>query len=675
MPKSLRLIASFLLLIIFVPNIVHAQSNAGYLELKNEYIRIILNNRPYNAGRFSVGTTGGDPDRLGDENKHLIYGGTEPWTSYTTVRIGNENWVFGAETNRRAGKNGRYGIMLQSPTIIDESLVCKWQLGPVIVTQKLSFARSTTTGLIDSAKIEYELHNTDNVAHLVGLRLMLDTMLGQNDGAPFRVNDQAFQTDTVFYKAQMPEFWLAFDSLSNPQVMAQGTLSGGEVTTPDRVYLTNWGSLADDLWNFDFQPGRDFMRAGEFELDSAIALFWDQTPLKPGESRTYVSYYGLGGVTIAPGDLSVGVTSPNQITADSRDRESFTIVAYIQNTGQGEARNVTATLHLPPELELLDSSPVRNLGNLEVNDTIQTSWQVIPAWGASGVQTYEVKVNSINSEPNQVKRDITIVSPANVQLRVEGPVALQVSGERLTPSPFQVTATIRNIGGAPAHRVEARISTPMFKLAPGEVAQKFPGDLEPGQEIKLTWSINPYGVSGMVPYSVKVLSSAVERDEPNFVFVPPLDPKVWVDMPQKYGDGRIYPGDYFSVSIWATNIRDLQKVMLDVAYNSEVVEIVGRSLDISRGTLFVDDNPDLFRNYTWQDPTVNNKAGIITGIYGDRGPNNSVPWSFGTLLTIHFRAKAPGSVDLRLNNVRVYDSYGEPVYVQIQSRDIIVDRP
>ena len=94
MPKSLRLIASFLLLIIFVPNIVHAQSNAGYLELKNEYIRIILNNRPYNAGRFSVGTTGGDPDRLGDENKHLIYGGTEPWTSYTTVRIGNENWFL-----------------------------------------------------------------------------------------------------------------------------------------------------------------------------------------------------------------------------------------------------------------------------------------------------------------------------------------------------------------------------------------------------------------------------------------------------------------------------------------------------------------------------------------------------------------------------------------------------
>ena len=51
---------------------------------------------------------------------------------------------------------------------------------------------------------------------------------------------------------------------------------GGEVTPPSRVYFSNWGSIVDGLWDFNYQPGRDFMRAGEFDLDSAIALYWDQ---------------------------------------------------------------------------------------------------------------------------------------------------------------------------------------------------------------------------------------------------------------------------------------------------------------------------------------------------------------------------------------------------------------
>ena len=57
------------------------------------------------------------------------------------------------------------------------------------------------------------------------------------------------------------------------------------MTTPDRVYFTNWGALADGVWDFDFEPGRDFTRLGEFELDSATALFWDPRPLLPGEER------------------------------------------------------------------------------------------------------------------------------------------------------------------------------------------------------------------------------------------------------------------------------------------------------------------------------------------------------------------------------------------------------
>src|SRR5690606_11955697 len=136
----------------------------------------------------------------------------------------------------------------------------------------------------------------------VGLRIMLDTLLGENDGAPFRVGDEAITGDRVFEGDAIPQFFQAFDSLSDPRVMSQGTLRGDDATVPDAVYFTNWGSLADGPWEFDFQLGREFLRAGEFELDSAVALYWYPEPLAPGEERVYTTYYGLGGITIVAGD-------------------------------------------------------------------------------------------------------------------------------------------------------------------------------------------------------------------------------------------------------------------------------------------------------------------------------------------------------------------------------------
>ncbi|MGI6559224.1 MAG: hypothetical protein ACOX20_09935 [Limnochordia bacterium] len=82
------------------------------------------------------------------------------------------------------------------------------------------------------------------------MRVVLDTMLGANDGAPFRVEEAEVLTDRLYRAAQMPAFWQAFDSLSDPRVMAQGTLKGGDVTVPDLAFFTNWGSLADSPVGF-----------------------------------------------------------------------------------------------------------------------------------------------------------------------------------------------------------------------------------------------------------------------------------------------------------------------------------------------------------------------------------------------------------------------------------------
>jgi hypothetical protein len=254
MPKK-PVIVLGLLTLALVMLVAAASSAQEIVEIGNEYIRIVVNGGELNGGRFSVGTTGGDPGRDNDDHKALIYGGDDPWTSYTTVKVDNQNWIYGNPTDRRAGFDGLYGEMVQPPTIVDGKIESSWKLGPIQVWQVLSITRSSTTGLMDTAQIEYHVENTDTEAHMVGLRLMLDTMLGTNDGAPFRVEDRALTTDTVYYSQNMPEFWQAFDSLSDPKVMAQGTLRKPGITPPDRVYFTNWGSVADAPWNLILSRG------------------------------------------------------------------------------------------------------------------------------------------------------------------------------------------------------------------------------------------------------------------------------------------------------------------------------------------------------------------------------------------------------------------------------------
>ncbi|MFS8573579.1 MAG: cellulosome anchor protein, partial [Clostridia bacterium] len=368
------------------------EADEGVIRLYNEYISILVNTTEENTGRFAVQTTGGDPDRASDDNSPLIYliPGQKPWTSYATVRIDGIDYVFGGRPTERAGRAGLYGEMLVAPHVVDDRRIeTVYRIGPVDVTQVLSIIRSSTTGLLDTVRIEYRLVNTSDQVHHVGLRLMIDTMLGANDGAPFRVGELAITTDTVFEGDAIPEFWQAFDSLSDPKVTAQGTLKGDDVTPPDRVYFSNWGALADGLWEFDFQPGRDFTRLGEFELDSATALYWDPRPLAPGEERVYGTHYGLGGISISPGDLSIGVTSPSTVTADPDRTVTFPVVAYIQNTGEGEARNVVARIQLPQGLRLADGEQaVRQLGNLPTGRSAQVTWRVAVDRAVGGELTY-----------------------------------------------------------------------------------------------------------------------------------------------------------------------------------------------------------------------------------------------------------------------------------------------
>jgi len=417
-----------------------------YVTLENEFIRIVVNAAQTDTGRFSVITTGGDPSRPSSQKKHLIFGDTAPWTSYTTLRIDGTSFGFGGKTTRRAGQNAKFGDVTTPPTINtdDKTVTTTSRINDLVVAQELGFVRGTSTRMQDTVGITYRITNQGQSPHQVGLRIMLDTMCGSNDGAPVRAGNDAITAASALRANSMPDYWQAFDNLSDPSVISQGTLRGGNTTVPDKVVFADWGTLADEPWEPQLAANQSFTRKDEIDPDTSVAMFWNPVTIDPGQTRTFVTYYGIGGVTVKPGILSLGLTAPAETTFLQERTENVTITGYLQNSGGFPGRDVTMTLALPDGVELVSGQLNQTMPQLAPDATMQQSWVVRPTGKINGPLPFTLMATSANIEKNQIARDLQVNVPKSTMrsnpivqilpLTVNGEPAPAVIGISLSPA-------------------------------------------------------------------------------------------------------------------------------------------------------------------------------------------------------------------------------------------------
>ena len=281
------------------------------IEVSNEYLSIATNE----DGTFTLGCTGGDPSKSSDDNKILLYGHPEPWSSISTVKVDGTDYLYGSD-----------GTVLDFPTDYGSYIQSSWQYEDIKVTQINSLVSNPSTGRADIMKIEYQFTNLDqDNSHDVGLRVLLDTMLGDNDGAPFQVPGfGALTTENEFFKSnnEIPDYWQCFDYLNNPTVVSQGTLKGSGATEPDRLIFADWPDFVNTEWDYAVTSGKTLTD------DSAVGLYWNPTSLGPGETKEYVTYYGLSDLSQSFGDISLSITGPVQldIINDQYSPNPFTVV-------------------------------------------------------------------------------------------------------------------------------------------------------------------------------------------------------------------------------------------------------------------------------------------------------------------------------------------------------------
>jgi hypothetical protein len=382
-------IASFMLLSIFA--VMAAPSVKAADPVANEYLGIAIGD----DSRFTLGTTGGDPDNANDDNAILLYGHPFPWSSFTTLKIDGSDVAYG----------GSSGIYTQVPTSFPTYISGVWESQKIEATQTLSLTTNPATGREDAMMIQYKLTNTDPTnTHTVGLRILLDTMLGENDGAPFQISgSDAVTTEREYVGAAVPDYWQAFDSLDDPKVIAQGTLRGGGATPPDRAIFVYWMDIYITMWDYTVDPAKAVTG------DSAVGLYWNSVTLSPGQSVEYMTYYGISGLsssTLPPLALSVTGPAVLSVVNGAYSPNPFTITAYVQDLSvTDDIQGVTLAIDLPTGLTLVGSPVTQLVGNLIPNEIRSVSWSV-QAESQTSEQLFYYTVTATATDP-VVEREVT----------------------------------------------------------------------------------------------------------------------------------------------------------------------------------------------------------------------------------------------------------------------------
>jgi hypothetical protein len=277
-------------------------------------------------------------------------------TNNTVIRVDRYEYVFG----RRYGKNSTIYPMKTEITDRYWTKRVVFTEHGVEATQHIILVPGTS-GNLDNCLVYYTITNTNksNVTRSVGVRVLVDTFIGSNDGVPFTIPGRMGFMDTFadIRSKEMPDFIEAVENPDNDKeagTVARFGLKGikvpwvEQIDEPTRLIICQQPENPQVKWDWDeFAPISTLRKK-----DSCVVLYWEDEGLNKGHSRTVGFTYGLNALEITGGTgdeqgSGIALSSPlGAITA-----KEFTVTAYVYNAKAGQK----VTLDLPGGLEFAGS--------------------------------------------------------------------------------------------------------------------------------------------------------------------------------------------------------------------------------------------------------------------------------------------------------------------------------
>lgn len=514
------------------------------------------------AGRFQLWTganvaVGGNPLVAGDENRPIASvetaEGTWDLTQFTsklTVSVDGETFdpyleMFDQDpdtdpadlpifwtTDPVAGARDVLGeVLIPLDTEVPEN-------GQPNVRLRMDY-----TLVHDGIMLEHIIYNDDTVAHNIGFRVLVDALFGSatRDGTSVILDDGTVLTaETVIPDPNnpqivMPDSWVSHDNPDNPLISVSGTISGSEVLDPgiasesggkpDSIAFGQFRNIGGNR-QFDFQPNP---RASLTDEDWAYAVKWEERTLQPGQSRRYVTYYGLGAAAVdydppyalaayAPSTLQVREgddpetpETESYYLTDPDGNSVFEVVAAVDNFGTTPITSASARISLPQGLELYPDTQPRtiSMGTVVRNQSpLPTArWTVRAEAARPG--TAEIEVTGPLGKV--VRRQINIPAVPII------PARDSVLGLEMLSIPYEfVNSDATNIFGSLSDSVYPGGPVALWRYNPErEEYQTYPdtfaANIEPGEGL---WLLNQNRETIILPGDAEQVPDALDFNVP-----------------------------------------------------------------------------------------------------------------------------------------------------------------
>jgi hypothetical protein len=415
--------------------------------------RVSLQTTP--DGRFGLLSLTGNPFDSSDDGKRLTFS-PDGKTNNTRVMVDGQTPVFGDSA-------GQTLESWHAPS--DDSMAMTWSFRDVVVRQTLRFVPGEVSNRIDTIRVNYELKNLGPTTRQVGLRVMLDTLIGDNDGVPFIVpGREGIVTSTLEMRGnEVPDFVRSLErpDLASPGVIVDINLvpAEGEVR-PSELVLSHWpGENAE--WNYN--------RTTPFGSDTAAGIYYAAVPLEPGRARSIGFSYGLGTISsTATRNARLSLTAGGPIRASS----SFWLVALVNQPRSGQIVRLVLPQGLTARRPKSLAQPVQGSGSYT-----QLSWLVEVDPEVLG----DVQVQAVLEPGNVTEKQSLNVQPPDAQL------SLVPRGPFRTGRPFWVSALIHN----PRSGQSVTLTLPDgLTLSKGHTARVAVGTLVTGGYAQVSWLVN-----------------------------------------------------------------------------------------------------------------------------------------------------------------------------------------
>ncbi|NLO39988.1 MAG: hypothetical protein GX115_11045 [Ruminiclostridium sp.] len=369
------------------PDMVHSISN-GFVRFS-----VLAQN-----GRFSIKTSAGAANR-DDSNQKLLYEDKKPETSFTSFWIDGKEYIYG----------NSYGFMgldgtFTAPATVGKTNTSVWKIGAVEVTQSLVLLEDKDNPNVGNVRITYQVKNLSEKGDVkVGTRILLDTMLGSNDGAPIFIpgTQQPVETEIELKDDNIPQYWRGADNSFAPKVVSYGFTEGWGNLSPDKMVIGHWSGLSQSKWQYTPDDSLAFSGTDNpyGTADSAVALYWNPVSIGAGQTQVFETYYGIGNFSNINDRAKYGLTvnAPEKLVINDNKtgylEDTFTITAELDNSlaGASNLTNVTASLILGDGLVL-------------VPDEAQVPYATQQVIYKNTVQTFTWKVKAEKSEAYTTRR-------------------------------------------------------------------------------------------------------------------------------------------------------------------------------------------------------------------------------------------------------------------------------